>query len=72
MAKNIHLEKNLLIKIFFHRGRKLDGQVLIRNNHEEFRARVARWFVSKPKIPIWVNFGGPYIEWKMLVYFVII
>jgi hypothetical protein len=21
--------------------------------------RVARWFVSKPKIPIWVNFGGP-------------
>jgi hypothetical protein len=23
--------------------------------------RVARWFVFKPKIPIWVNFGGPYI-----------
>jgi hypothetical protein len=22
-------------------------------------ARVARWFVFKPKIPIWVNFGGP-------------
>jgi hypothetical protein len=21
--------------------------------------RVARWFVFKPKIPIWVNFGGP-------------
>jgi hypothetical protein len=20
--------------------------------------RVARWFVFKPKIPIWVNFGG--------------
>jgi hypothetical protein len=23
--------------------------------------RVARWFVFKPKIPIWINFGGPYI-----------
>jgi hypothetical protein len=21
--------------------------------------KVARWFVFKPKIPIWVNFGGP-------------
>jgi hypothetical protein len=21
---------------------------------------VARWFVFKPKIPIWVNYGGPY------------
>jgi hypothetical protein len=24
--------------------------------------RVARWFIFKPKILIWVNFGGPYIE----------
>jgi hypothetical protein len=24
------------------------------------RPRVARWFVFKPKIPIWVNYGGPY------------
>jgi hypothetical protein len=24
-------------------------------------SRVARWFIFKPKIPIWVNFGGPYI-----------
>jgi hypothetical protein len=23
------------------------------------RNRVARWFVFKPKIPIWENFGGP-------------
>jgi hypothetical protein len=22
-------------------------------------SRVARWFLFKPKIPIWVNFGGP-------------
>jgi hypothetical protein len=21
--------------------------------------RVARWYILKPKIPIWVNFGGP-------------
>jgi hypothetical protein len=28
--------------------------------------RVARWYIFKPKIPIWVNFGGPYVEWKML------
>jgi hypothetical protein len=25
------------------------------------QSRVARWFVFKPKIPIWVNFGAPYI-----------
>jgi hypothetical protein len=22
-------------------------------------ARVIRWYIFKPKIPIWVNFGGP-------------
>jgi hypothetical protein len=27
-------------------------------------ARVARWFVFKPKIQIWVNFVAPYIDWK--------
>jgi hypothetical protein len=31
-------------------------------------SRVARWFGFKPKIPIWVNFGGPYVEWKMFIY----
>jgi hypothetical protein len=24
------------------------------------RTRVARWFNFKPKVPIWVNFGGPW------------
>jgi hypothetical protein len=24
------------------------------------QSMVARWFVFKPKIPIWLNFGGPY------------
>jgi hypothetical protein len=28
--------------------------------------------IFKPEIPIWVNFGGPYIEWKMLTYFMAI
>jgi hypothetical protein len=23
------------------------------------QSRVARWFILKPKIPIWVYFGGP-------------
>jgi hypothetical protein len=23
-------------------------------------SRVARWFIFKPKIPIWVKFGGPW------------
>jgi hypothetical protein len=26
----------------------------------EIGARVARWYIFKPKIPIWVNFGGPW------------
>jgi hypothetical protein len=34
--------------------------------------RVARWFVFRPKIPIRVNFGGPNIDWKMLIYFMAI
>jgi hypothetical protein len=24
-----------------------------------FESRVARWFIFKPKIPIWIEFGGP-------------
>jgi hypothetical protein len=27
-------------------------------------SRVARWFIFKPKIPIWVNFGIPYVVGK--------
>jgi hypothetical protein len=23
-------------------------------------SRVASWYILKPKIPIWVNFGGPW------------
>jgi hypothetical protein len=30
-------------------------------NRENWAAklRVARWYILKPKIPLWVNFGGP-------------
>jgi hypothetical protein len=24
--------------------------------------------IFEPKIPIWVNFGAPYIDWTMLIY----
>jgi hypothetical protein len=27
--------------------------------HPRVSSSVARWLVFKPKIPIWVNFGGP-------------
>jgi hypothetical protein len=31
---------------------------------------VARWLLfSHQKSQFWVNFGGPYIDWKMLIYF---
>jgi hypothetical protein len=30
-------------------------------NAFDIRARVARWFVFEPKIPLWVNNGGPWI-----------
>jgi hypothetical protein len=36
--------------------------------------RVARWYIFKPKIPTWVNFGGPwngkgwYILWPFGIY----
>jgi hypothetical protein len=38
-------------------------------------SRVARWFVFKPKILIWVNFGGPkngkywYILWSFKIFY---
>jgi hypothetical protein len=35
-------------------------------------AWVARWFIFKPKIPIWVHFRWPYIDLNMLTYFMAI
>jgi hypothetical protein len=35
-------------------------------------SRVASWFFFKPKIPIWADFEGPYVNGKMLIYFMAI
>jgi hypothetical protein len=32
-----------------------------------FASTVARWYILKPKIPIWVNFGR-LLQWNMLVF----
>jgi hypothetical protein len=30
-------------------------------NSPSLLSRVARWFIFKPKIPVWVHFGGPWV-----------
>jgi hypothetical protein len=47
------LKKNVG-KSFFREGRKLGSRWRLLC---VFQTRVASWFVFKPKIPIWVNFG---------------
>jgi hypothetical protein len=29
----------------------------VKNSSAEKKSRVARWYILKPKIPVWVNFG---------------
>jgi hypothetical protein len=41
-----------LKKKMFHFSQKADIE-------EAEQSRVARWYLFKPKIPMWVNFGGP-------------
>jgi hypothetical protein len=31
--------------------------------HRSINTRVARWYIFKPNIPVWVNFGGPGMEY---------
>jgi hypothetical protein len=52
------------LKLFFSRMRRrsaarrhLQQRPLARRGSGVHSARVARWFVFKPEIPIWVNFG---------------
>jgi hypothetical protein len=33
---------------------------LWKHDWQPVRIRVARWFIFKPKIPIWVKSGGPW------------
>jgi hypothetical protein len=35
-------------------------KIFVRISGFHLRSRVARWFIFKPKIAIWVNFGGPW------------
>jgi hypothetical protein len=35
--------------------------LLLSGKTAHHHSRVARWFIFKPKIPIWINFGGPKI-----------
>jgi hypothetical protein len=39
-----------------HKIGQLKKIISMRGTH---KTRVARWFIFKPKILIWVNFGGP-------------
>jgi hypothetical protein len=32
-------------------------------------ARVARWFILRPKIPIWVYFGSPGMETLVYIFY---
>jgi hypothetical protein len=48
--------------VFFSRSLQVDHVAPINRVEKRYclrGARVARWFVFKPKIQIWVNFGGP-------------
>jgi hypothetical protein len=35
----------------------------------QLRNRVARWFVFKPKIPIWENSGDPYMGENVAIFY---
>jgi hypothetical protein len=40
--------------------RCLQKRRVFRKSKARMEFRVARWYIFKPKIPIWVNFGGPW------------
>jgi hypothetical protein len=44
----------------------------VRNSLEGVSSRVARWHIFKPKITVLVNFGGSYLQCKLLVHFMAI
>jgi hypothetical protein len=53
---------NVVTDIHTKRRLNLGGLILFRHQTGpkvcNVRIRVARWYIFKPKIPIWVNFGG--------------
>jgi hypothetical protein len=52
-----------------------DGKMIFFTSSIVFQTRVARWYIFKPKISMWVNFGGPwnvnswYILWPFEIYY---
>jgi hypothetical protein len=38
---------------------KRRGRNILKTRTFALRFRVARWYIFKPKMPIWINFGGP-------------
>jgi hypothetical protein len=64
---DVHLgKKRSNDPLFVCRHTQADNEV--GSNPVRVHSRVARWFVFKTKIPIWVNFGGPSNEksWYIL------
>jgi hypothetical protein len=58
-------DNNFFSRYFFFRRRSHKKSFFVvsvdwaTNPSNVEKPRIARWFVFKPKIPIWVNFGGP-------------
>jgi hypothetical protein len=56
--------KKIQLQTIFFAHRKLSGAEkkfaagICPILNDKFRSRVARWQIFRPKIPIWVNFGG--------------
>jgi hypothetical protein len=46
------------LRIPNYRPSKCQLQICRHQNYRHWLTRVARWNIFKPKIPIWVNFGG--------------
>jgi hypothetical protein len=59
-SKSLSFGKTFLHEIFFYIKDLSKRYKNVALNLKSW-GRVARWHIFKPKIPIWVNFGGP---WK--------
>jgi hypothetical protein len=52
---------------------KRTHKIVFKCRNLEAPIRVARWFIFKPKIPIWTKFGGPWNgKYLMLGIFLVI
>jgi hypothetical protein len=51
------------------------GRAYLESNKNSLKTcghcQIVNFPTKKPfqsKIPIWINFGGPYLDWKMMIY----